>query len=100
MTDGIYHARGKKKNLIRNQSRKRMKVCSEIRESFPFRSYCGPCYRAQDASLSTSKRTLLVGMKRNGKGGYPSKSCLNCNERVCKVCWLTYDHFPSKEKDR
>ena len=48
----------------------------------------------------TSMRRQLAGAKRDGKGGYPLKGCLNCNERVCQGCWLTYDHFPTQEKDR
>jgi len=101
MTDGIYHARGtKRKASIRNRTRKRAKVCSGIRESFYTSAHCGPCYRAQDASLSTSMRRQIAGVKRDGKGGYPLKGCLNCNERVCQGCWLTYDHFPTQEKDR
>ena len=70
MTDGIYHARGtKRKASIRNRTRKRAKVCSGIREPFYTSAHCGPCYRAQDARLSTSMRRQLAGAKRDGKGG-------------------------------
>jgi len=68
MTDGIYHARGtKRKASIRNRTRKRAKVCFGIRESFYTSAHCGPCYRAQDASLSTSMRRQLAAVKRDGR---------------------------------
>ena len=31
-------------------------------------------------------------------GGKPRMVCLNCNDRVCKICWSTYDNYPAFKK--
>ena len=107
MTDGTCHARGekRKKKDTSGTKRKIVNECTGLRERFDETSCCGMCYRylgKSNPELRTEEKKNMVRLKMMpGKpehGGQPRNGCLNCNERVCKMCWPTYDHYPTKSK--
>ena len=112
MTNGIYHAEGarksrKSKNKATGYSSKRKADnvdCSELREMFDYSDYCGMCYRKAKVThphLTSIARKQMIKTKSkvSDAGGKPKLGCLNCNERVCKVCWADYDHEPNRKKN-
>ena len=114
MTNGIYHAKGakrcrttakRKNNSSRSNKRKSDIGCSGLRESFDTSQYCGMCYRKAKVThphLTSAERKTMVQKKQNKSdpGGIPLAGCLNCNERVCKICWPDYDHEPTQKQKR
>ena len=85
ITNGIYH-------LKRTYYTKKEKECSGVREPFERSSHCCVCWRTRaitHPSESSYQRRLSMSK-------YPKMGCVNCNERVCKECWPTYDHPNSK----
>ena len=105
ITNGIYHQSGVKhmrKNAPnRTSMNKKQKNCSVERENFSSSRYCGSCYRKHrkenPGMSSVAVRQLVENKTGIQGGGKPRLGCLNCNERVCKVCWPTYDHYPASK---
>ena len=102
-TNGMCHkvkSRGRKRKCVTKKS-KEMQQCSGKRETFGSSYYCGSCYRKHKQlhpDHCTERTKELIMVKFGVRGGKPQMGCLNCNERVCKGCWPTYDHYPTESK--
>ena len=85
----------------RTSRNKKQKTYVVERENFGNSLYCGYFYRRhrkENPGISSVAVSQLVENKTGIRGGRkPILGCLNCNERVCKVCWPTYDHYTASK---